>query len=181
MKHPWVDTVQHLHQAVIVIYEAWIEKYRSWVLSSSARFTMNVLRIFVSLHVEGTEITCEKESSYQNFKIPRHVVTGDVQRATFKGALLPLKIWLGSLLIGRFGSCGKKCKSFFSTEVNWMCTGFHCFVLVQSLAVSCPLASKGSCRPNEMFALVETTQIQIQYLLRQTWGTIFFLHHPWDK
>lgn len=60
-------------------------------------------------------------------------------------------------------------------------TGFHCFLLVQLLAVSCPLASKGSCRPNDMIAPVETTQIQIQDLLRQMWGTIFFLHHPGDK
>lgn len=28
---------------------------------------------------------------------------------------------------------------------------------------------------------MKMTQIQIQYLLRQMWGAIFFLHHPWDK
>lgn len=80
---------------------------------------MNVLRTFVSTHGEGTKIACGKEScSYQNSKVPRDVVTGDVQRAAFKGALLPWKIRLCSLLRDRFGNCGKKWGSLFLTEVG---------------------------------------------------------------
>jgi len=47
-------------------------------------------------------------------------------------------------------------------------------------SASCPSASKGSRCPSEMLGLVEMTRFQNQYLLRQMWGTIFFLYHPWD-
>ena len=116
---------------------------------------------------KGQRLHVVKKVVNQNFKIPPEVVTGDIQRAAFKGTLLPLKTWLGCLSRDRFGNCGNNWKSLFSTARGWSRTGFHCFVLVQLLAVSCPLASKGSCRPSEMIAPVETTQIQIQDLLRQ--------------
>lgn len=44
MKHPWVNTVQHPHQTVIVIYEAWSGKYRPWVLSSRAHTLSRMCR-----------------------------------------------------------------------------------------------------------------------------------------
>lgn len=86
MKHPWVGTVQYLHQAVIVIYEAWSEEYRWWVLWSSVHCIMKVVGTPARLRREGTKIACGTQSCFQpNFKIPWDVVIGDVQKAAWKG------------------------------------------------------------------------------------------------
>lgn len=96
-------------------------------------------------------------------------------------AFLPLKTWLASLSRKNLASEAKR-SSFL-----WMESGLSRYWLLLfgsgsvPSSASCPSAPKGSCCPSEMLGLVEMTQFQNEYLLRQMWGTISFLHHPWDK
>lgn len=89
-------------------------------------------------------------------------------KGSLERRMSPPKIRPGSLFRDRFGNWGAKWKSLFWAEVAWACTGCHCFVLVPSLAVSCALTSKGSCRPSEMLALVEMTN---KFKSGTSWGT----------
>lgn len=75
---------------------------------------------------------------------------------------------------GKVGNCSQNWSSLL-----WMESGLCLYWLplfgsgsVPS-SVSCPFASKGSRCPSEMLALVEMTQFQNQYPLRQMWGIIF--------
>lgn len=142
-------------------------KWRVQIMGSFIQ-CLKVLWILVSLRREGTKIVCGKESCSQpNFKIPWDVVTEDVQKAAFKGICYHWKydlvLFSGTDLAtgAQNGNLSSQLKRAEHVLV------FHCFVLVQSLAVSCPLASKGSRRPSEMLALVETTN---KFKSSTSWG-----------
>ena len=85
---------------------------------------------------KGQRLHVVKKVVNQNFKIPPEVVIGDLQRAAFKGTLLPLNTWFGCLSRDRSGNCGKNWKSLSSTaraECYWFplfCSGsvVSCFL-----------------------------------------------------
>lgn len=177
MKHPWADSVQHLHQAVIVILEA-CRRLQTPVPSSSVclilahceprpglRRRNSLRRLCVVRRVFLTEISC------------RH---WDVQRAVFKG-FLTIKNMTWFSFKGKAGNHSQNWSALL-----WMESGLCLDWSPLSGSGSVPscflsLCFKGSCCPSEMLALVEMTQFQNQYPLRQMWGAIFFLHRPWGK
>lgn len=70
------------------------------------------------------------------------------------------------------------------TFLNWSGLSGNWFPPFRSGSVSSQLLFPSFPRfmPSQLNACtVKMTQIQIQYLLRQLWGAIFFLHHPRDK
>lgn len=122
-------------------------------------------RLCVVRRVFLTEISC------------RH---WDVQRAVFKGFLTIRNMTWFSFK----GKVGNRSQNW--SALLWMESGLCLDWSPLSGSGSVPscflsLCFKGSCCPSEMLALVEMTQFQNQYPLRQMWGAIFFLHRPWGK
>lgn len=124
VKHPWVGTVQHLRQAVIVIYEAW----KVQIMGSFFQCTL-----YHECVMNICECSCgrDKDCMWWN-KVVRTNISKYLEMKSqemFQGQLLKVHCYpwncdLVLFLRDWFGNCDEKWKSLFSTEVSWTCTGF---------------------------------------------------------
>lgn len=108
MKHPWVDTVQHLHQSSDCHLQSRKERFRSEVLASSVYFAVNMLWTFVNLHGGGTRLQWYKFVPIEFSKYPDIFI----QRTSPKDILLLEKIWLDPFK-GLIYHCIPKWKTLF--------------------------------------------------------------------